>query len=82
MLECKFSSTGKNTHTYVELIDTCWNVNSVCISQAALESGELIDTCWNVNVYIGRKGISDIDELIDTCWNVNHHHFRKGKIGV
>ena len=32
-----------------ELIDTCWNVNSVLMDSWEFGAVELIDTCWNVN---------------------------------
>ena len=33
-----------------ELIDTLWNVNTVCLDELTEEQIELIDTLWNVNV--------------------------------
>ena len=57
---------------YNELIDTCWNVNTLCSTTSMEATLELIDTCWNVNEYANK--LIDIinDELIDTCWNVNY----------
>ena len=35
--------------TTIELIDTCWNVNTTTPVTAPAILLELIDTCWNVN---------------------------------
>ena len=42
----------------LELIDTCWNVNSLYTSFRQTDKQELIDTCWNVN---RNKGFIDFD---------------------
>ena len=34
----------------MELIDTLWNVNTVCLDELTEEQIELIDTLWNVNI--------------------------------
>ena len=36
--------------SYTELIDTLWNVNTVCLDELTEEQIELIDTLWNVNL--------------------------------
>ena len=59
----------------LELIDTCWNVNTLCSTTSMEATLELIDTCWNVNMSRGRKVKIKDKELIDTCWNVNLLHF-------
>ena len=49
MLECKWFCIDNIALKFIELIDTCWNVNwsaEKFVKQMALE---LIDTCWNVN---------------------------------
>ena len=33
-----------------ELIDTCWDVNSIEVPQDFKITFELIDTCWDVNI--------------------------------
>ena len=38
-----------------ELIDTLWNVNSICSSSLGVSVSELIDTLWNVNQTFTKK---------------------------
>ena len=54
-----------------ELIDTCWDVNTVCILYRYPIHTELIDTCWDVNSGVYFEFKLTYTELIDTCWDVN-----------
>ena len=38
--------------SFLELIDTCWDVNSVHDESSRIQALELIDTCWDVNTEI------------------------------
>ncbi len=49
MLGCKFTFPDTSTHSVLELIDTCWDVNPVYPSLGEYGDTELIDTCWDVN---------------------------------
>ena len=54
------------------LIDTWWNVNSICHKNIIdFEFIVLIDTWWNVNHKERSIEVSQVEVLIDTWWNVN-----------
>ncbi len=61
MLECKLKKRCAVHMIYTELIDTCWNVNSIGTSLALIFSTELIDTCWdvNINITLSEKSINE-----------------------
>ena len=71
MLECKSPCSFIKHKNLLELIDTCWNVNTVDALSSDVTCTELIDTCWNVNVSSAWIALIIPGELIDTCWNVN-----------
>ena len=51
MLGCKYYLTVRtHTHCFLELIDTCWDVNNTAVTIPIQGITELIDTCWDVNV--------------------------------
>ena len=56
---------------WLELIDTCWDVNVDFKANISFSGGELIDTCWDVNLNVIMNGTIGSIELIDTCWDVN-----------
>ena len=77
MLECKSWQGIMTRIQLTELIDTCWNVNSILMDSWECGAVELIDTCWNVNKDISASAGSEYNELIDTCWNVNLHEWSR-----
>ena len=56
---------------FLELIDTCWDVNISAQLQNFVRQMELIDTCWDVNISAQLQNFVRQMELIDTCWDVN-----------
>ena len=57
MLGCKcFHYCIITIRIFQELIDTCWDVNSLKPSIVYPPSSELIDTCWDVN-YPGKNAL-------------------------
>ena len=38
-----------------ELIDTCWDVNTVSSNIIQMTEAELIDTCWDVNIVVSSQ---------------------------
>ena len=49
MLGCKYEIIDCTHDKGIELIDTCWDVNSDMLVGAWFDYWELIDTCWDVN---------------------------------
>ena len=49
------------TIPYIELIDTCWDVNDGSGGGGDFDISELIDTCWDVNSEVA-KVVSDFYE--------------------
>ena len=52
MLGCKYIHHAfyiRNTER--ELIDTCWDVNTLRAREGLSKEKELIDTCWDVNLF-------------------------------
>ena len=49
MLGCKSICCKSCCGFFMELIDTCWDVNQTNICGCYEVSYELIDTCWDVN---------------------------------
>ena len=47
----------------LELIDTCWNVNTGLVLTEVDRDKELIDTCWNVNEYKNSKAVNAIARI-------------------
>ena len=71
MLGCKLHKWSDRFVLNIELIDTCWDVNTAATNDAAIPVAELIDTCWDVNSDKPKIVIRTEQELIDTCWDVN-----------
>ena len=71
MLGCKCCSSSSISDFSLELIDTCWDVNSAPEELEHNDFYELIDTCWDVNSKAGCSCHQHGCELIDTCWDVN-----------
>ena len=52
MLGCKLKNIIITIKNSLELIDTCWDVNSDTEFTYGDKTVELIDTCWDVNFMI------------------------------
>ena len=55
---------------WLELIDTCWDVNVDFKANISFSGGELIDTCWDVNLNVIMNCTMVTIYLIDSCWDV------------
>ena len=70
MLECKSKISLPYGLAYLELIDTCWNVNNhetvPCWQGTGINRYMLECKCSCYSVRLAATL-----ELIDTCWNVN-----------
>ena len=64
-------SATRQIVNFLELIDTCWDVNISTCAIKFLDKPELIDTCWDVNQSHVEMNFARDSELIDTCWDVN-----------
>ena len=53
MLGCKYHIAKPLLCDFLELIDTCWDVNKSERPHKMATCTELIDTCWDVNMYEG-----------------------------
>ena len=48
-MECKYKREESILPSFLELIDTLWNVNQIAQKTTCSIDFELIDTLWNVN---------------------------------
>ena len=58
--------------TYLEIIETYWNVNPSQNATGFTLALEIIETYWNVNIIIRLRESEILGEIIETYWNVNY----------
>ena len=51
IMECKSLAPPCKASSFIELIDTLWNVNDYEVFNLTKKEQELIDTLWNVNIF-------------------------------
>ncbi len=71
MLECKYNKLNVLAAIELELIDTCWNVNTLKNDIDNVDAGinRYMLECKYLTLHFCL--FLKLLELIDTCWNVN-----------
>ena len=70
MLGCKYHTYKTSSSDKKELIDTCWDVNTIAkmnIIDVFRINRYMLGCKWRISLF----GLICVAELIDTCWDVN-----------